>query len=197
MRNENPLTYPGADLEYIAGVFPELQLIESEHLRQKVAEIWIDVWRKSSWSRIEDVPKNPEKIPAHRKLALHSRSVARQAVATAEIIEEFYGITFNRDRLIAAALLHDVSKLLEYEPKNSGLAGKSRHGQLIQHGIYGAFKAWEKGLSDDIVHNIIAHTNNSRTSPDTWEAILVHYVDYLDSDALLFEAGQTLFCDKN
>jgi hypothetical protein len=32
--------------------------------------------------------------------------------------------------------------------------------------------------------------------PSTWEAIIVHYVDYLDSDALLFTHGKKLLLTK-
>lgn len=178
------------DLAHIASALPEVNEIRSERTRRQVLQVWAEIWRESSWRTLQDVPKNPCSV-GDRPLLPHVRSVARQALATAEIIKEFHGISYDRDVLVAASLLHDVSKLVEYEMTDAG-ASPSRRGELIQHGIYGAHVAWVKGMSDEIVHSIIAHTRKSNTLPSTWEAIVVHYVDYLDSDALLWEAGGEL-----
>lgn len=186
--------YAPADLEYVASVFPEVHEISSEELRRRVLEIWVDVWRESAWARIEDAPKNPENV-GDRPLYLHVRSVTQQAIATADIVQRLHGISYDRDLVIAASLLHDVSKLVEYEPSDAG-AVKSRKGKLIQHGVYGAHKAWAHGLPDELVHVIISHTHSSGLKPSTWEGIIVHYVDYLDSDALLKDAGNPLLLGK-
>ncbi len=184
-----------AEIAAIERDLPELQLIRDPKLRKATAEIWAETLRESGWEAIADTPKNPESLPPSRRLLEHTRSVALQALAVAQIVEKLHGIEFNQDELVAAALLHDVSKLLEYGPTNDG-AGKTTTGKRIQHGILGAVKAMEHGLSEDLVHNIIVHTHNSRYLPQTWEAILVHYVDYLDSDALLFAEGRPLLLKK-
>lgn len=183
------------ELSTVSALLPEIDLIENAELRAAVAEIWFETWQDSPWQSLADVPKNSE-LPAHRKLVTHTRSVTRLALASAEIIKEHHGIDFDRDTLVAAAILHDVSKLLENEPEDGGRARKSRLGKLIQHGAFGMHKAWEKNLPLDLVHNILVHTRASRTLPATWEAILVHYVDYLDSDALLFDDGKKLLLTK-
>lgn len=178
------------DQSYVRSVFPEIDEIHSPELRSKVTEIWVEVWKESGWQRIEDVPKNPKNV-AGRPLCGHIRSVTQQALATAEIVRRQHGIEYDRDVLLAASLLHDVSKLVEYEPSGGGASASSR-GQLIQHAVYGAHKAWEKELPDPIVHIIVSHTHSSGKRPSTWECIVVHYVDYLDSDALLWREGQPL-----
>lgn len=188
-------TVQSAECAAIATDLPEVDLIEDIALRHAVCEIWAEALAASNWKSLGDVPKNPETLPETRRLLEHSRSVALQALAVARVVRDVHKIGFDSDTLIAAALLHDVSKLVEYEPTADG-AAKSRRGELIQHGVWGAFKAWEKGLPEDLVHNIIVHTNNSKHAPRTWEAILVHYVDYLDSDALLFAEGRPLLLKK-
>jgi putative nucleotidyltransferase with HDIG domain len=180
----------------IEAILPEVFLIKDEELRRAVIEIWEETLRESNWTDLEDVPKNAE-LPGTRKLAVHTRSVTQMALACATVIQERHEISFDQDKLIAAAILHDVSKLLENEPQEGNVdARKSQFGRLIQHGEFGAHKAWDKHLDIEIVHNILAHTRASRVMPSTWEAIIVHYVDYLDSDALLFTHGKKLLLTK-
>ena len=174
---------------------PELNLIRQSALRQATAEIWAETLAESDWGTLADAPKNPESLPPRRRLLEHSRSVALQALAVAEVIKKIHGIGFNQDELVAAALLHDVSKLLEYGP-GDGVAGKTPVGKKMQHGFLGAMKAVQHGMPDELVHSIIVHTRHSRDMPQTWEAIIVHYVDYLDSDALLFAEGRPLLLKK-
>ncbi len=170
-----------ATADQVATAFPELEEIADVALRDAVISIWLEVLDESNWQRLEDVPKHPLKLPASSTLVTHTRAVTQMAVAIAEVVERVRGIPFDRDELIAGANLHDVSKLLEFEPSATG-GQASRFGHLIQHGFYGAHKMWEKGLPLEMVHNVIAHTLTSRYVPQTWEAVVVHYADYLDSD---------------
>ncbi len=185
-----------ADRAYIRDLFPELKEISDAGLAAEVVEIWAEVWKESPWERIEDAPKNPESIGPERKLLPHVRSVTRQAIDTAKAVEQFHGLKVDMDLLIAGGLLHDVSKLLEYSPTKDG-AAKSQHGKLIQHAMYGVHKAFEHDLPIELVHMISSHTTQSRHHPKTLEAIILHYVDYLDSDVLVWEAGGTLLLSKH
>lgn len=172
-----------ATAEDVLDTFPELRDIADDGLRETVVEIWQEVLDESDWESIADVPKHPYKVPASVRLVEHTRSTTQMAVAVAEVAERVQGIPFDRDLLIAAANLHDVSKLLEFEPSAAG-GQASRFGHLVQHGFYGAHKMWNKGLPLEMVHNVIVHTATSRYLPQTWEAVVVHYVDVLDSKAL-------------
>jgi len=174
--------------------FPELTGIEDDQLREAVVGIWLEVLAESAWERIEDVPKNPLKFPDDRNLVKHTRSVTRMALAIAEIAHEMHGLAYDRDLLIAAANLHDVSKMVEFTPETESRV--SRFGHLIQHGVYGAHKALAKGLPIDVVHNILVHTGGSRYLPQTWEALIVHYADFVDSDGLALDAGSPLLLKK-
>lgn len=169
--------------EDVLATFPELRDIADRALRDAVAEIWLEVLAESGWDALSDVPKHPYKVPSSVKLVEHTRSTTQMAVAVAEVAERIQGIPFDRDLLIAAANLHDVSKLVEFEPSAEG-GRASRFGRLVQHGVYGAHKMWTKGLPLEMVHNVIVHTETSRYQPQTWEAVIVHAVDALDSRAL-------------
>jgi putative nucleotidyltransferase with HDIG domain len=187
-------TYPQDDVEYLISLLPEVNEIASKELRQKVIEIWLDVWRSSDWERIEDVPKALAASP--HKLYKHIQSVTRLALATSEIIERVHGVKFNRDLVVAGSLLHDVSKLRERRLQD-GSVRNTELGSLIQHAVYAAHLAWEKGLTDELVHIIVSHTYLSGHLPVTPEAILVRYVDYLDTDILLQQEGRPLTLGKH
>ena len=182
------------DAAYIRQLFPEVGEIGNAELADKVVEIWVETWHASEWDKIEDAPKNPENV-GDRKLIPHVRAVTREAVDVARSIEEFHGINVDMDLLIAGSLLHDVSKLVEYGPKN-GSAGKTTVGKLVQHGVYGAAKVIEKGLPPELTHMVVSHTTGSNKPPSTLECAILHYVDYADFDALLHAAGQKLLLAK-
>jgi putative nucleotidyltransferase with HDIG domain len=180
------------DVAYVVSLLPEIELIADAELRAHVAEIWVECWRESSWERIEDAPKNPTLSGRPRPLVEHVRAVTQEAVAAADIVEARHDVVANRDTLVAAALLHDVSKLVEYRRDDTGGGASSSFGKLVQHAVYGAHKAIVRGLSDEIVHAIVSHTRRSGVAPRTLEAVILHYVDYLDTDVLLLDCGQEL-----
>ncbi len=179
-------------MEKVRAAFPELELISDAELASAVAEIWAEVWSESSWAELEDAPKNPYTVNCRHSTVPHTRSVTRQALAIAAIIEELHGLTCDRDIILASCLLHDVSKLLEFEPASEGCGQNARFGELIQHAVYGMHKAFEHRLPLEIAHIIGSHTTLSRLPPKTLEAIIVHYADFVDTDVLVWEAGGKL-----
>lgn len=183
-------------LEEVLSVFPELAEISDAALRLKVATIWQEVFAESPWKSLNEVPKNPETLPSSRTLVAHTRSVTRQALAIAAIAKEIQGIDYNRDILIASANLHDVSKLVEYEPKDAGSGTLSEFGQKVQHAMFGVHKAFSHGLPLDVIHAIAVHTKHSHDLPRTWEALVVHYADYIDTDGLLMSEGKRISLQK-
>ena len=179
----------------VRDTFPELDEITDTALRDTVVGIWVEAFEDSPWKSLRDVPKNPYAVPTEASLVTHTRSVTRMAMSAAQIAQELHGIPYDHDLLIAAANLHDVSKIREFEPSDSG-GQASPYGRLIQHGFYGAFKAAEKNLPTELVHAIIVHTNSSGYAPQTWESAIVYYVDYLDSDAVNVKYGLALHAKK-
>jgi hypothetical protein len=186
------------NLESIRELLPEIAQIGDDTLRGIVEEIWDQVWQESDWEDLADIPKNPSspaapaRVPNAWTLVTHTRAVAQLAVTSAETIRTLHGIDYDHDSLLALALLHDVSKVVEYEGTKDAIE-KGRMGNLIQHGVYGAFLMWKHGLSHEMVHGVISHTPSSRVLPQTHEALIVRYVDFLDTDAMLLDAGEKLY----
>jgi putative nucleotidyltransferase with HDIG domain len=175
----------------IVELLPEIAWIERSDWREAVIDIWLEVWSESAWADPADCPKSHKQVLDSSNV-LHTRSVTLQALATADVVERLHGERIDRDVLIVAALLHDVSKLVECEPGDVQ-PRTSRVGALLQHGTYAAHKALAHGLPPEIAHVLISHTHQSRTLPATPEAIIIHYVDFLDSDILLLQRGIRLF----
>lgn len=182
-------------VEEILAIFPELDEISDEALRLNVVTIWQEVLAESPWKSLQEVPKNPKTLPPNRTLVDHTRSVTCQALAIAGVAREIHGLDYDRDILIASANLHDVSKLVEYEPKDGG-GGLSEFGEKVQHGMYGVHEAFNHGLPLDVVHAIAVHTKHSHDLPRTWEALIVHYADYIDTDGLLLSEGEPISLQK-
>lgn len=182
---------PESRRQRIRDLLPELELIENTAWREAVIDIWVETWTESSWSDPYDCPKSYKSVPDRSNID-HTRSVTQQALAVLEVAERMYGTQVDRDVLIVSALLHDVSKLIEYEPGPEG-SRASQTGRLVQHGVHAAAKAVAHGLPDEVVHVIVCHTHQSATVPATNEAIIIHYADFLDSDLLLLERQKPLF----
>jgi putative nucleotidyltransferase with HDIG domain len=176
--------------ESIIQALPELALIQNETYRKVVIDIWEEAFVKSGWEKLEDVPKSGD-VKEYSNLQ-HTRSVTLQAVACAEVIEKTYQFKIDKDILVTAALLHDISKVFEYDKEGK----KTKYGKLIQHAVYAAQKAEEHHLPLEVQHLIITHTGLSKIMPQTIEAIILHYVDYLDSDVLLHALNKPLFLKK-
>jgi hypothetical protein len=86
-----------------------------------VIEIWQEMWEMSAWDDPAALPTSSE-IP-YPNLP-HTQCVVAMALSVADAFQKYHGIEVNRDHLIAAAVLQDASKVVEYEP---GPDGKARH----------------------------------------------------------------------
>lgn len=181
----------------VRALLPEIMDIGDTDLRDAVTRIWARAWRSSVWTDLASVPKSPE-LPARRTLVTHTRAVTRIAGHLVDVESELHGVPVDRDQTLAIALLHDVSKVREFEPSGDGTGGArfSRTGRLYQHGFLGGHWMAEEGLSEGLVHGVLAHTPQSAVVPQTQEAVIVHYADFADSDVQLLDAGLTLFCKR-
>ena len=101
----------------IVGVFPEIEQIKDRKLREAVVAIWQELWAQSPWSDFDTVPTSPE-IPYPTRP--HNQCVVAMSLAVADAFERFHGVKIDRDVLIAAAVLQDASKVVEYRPGPDG-----------------------------------------------------------------------------
>jgi hypothetical protein len=153
-----------------------LALISDEPLRAGVEAVWQELWQASPFEKIEDVPSSTEIPYPH---VPHNRAVVALALAAADVFERFHRVVVNRDLLIAAALLQDVSKLVEYQPEPGG-AGLTAIGRGYPHAFWAAHVALQHGLPDAVCQVILAHTPNSPKFPESLEGKILYYVDQLD-----------------
>jgi hypothetical protein len=157
-------------------MFPEVDEIADVELRRGVIEVWEELWAMSSYSDIDTVPISPE-IPIPTKP--HNQCVLRMAIAVANELERFHGVKVNRDHLIAAAILQDASKVVEYETKD-GVVAHSEIGRQYPHSFYAAHFAVLKGIPAPIVHVLLTHSPQAPRFPSTLEGKILYYVDQID-----------------
>jgi hypothetical protein len=162
----------------VARLVPEIAMISDPALRDAVVAIWLQLWERSEYEQLEQVPVSL-KIPYPQ--LRHTQAVIRMALAVADVAADVHGTVVNRDVLIAGAMLMDVSKLVEYRP---GADDNERTplGNLLPHGTATATLALDAGLPLEAVHIVMAHSPNGGKAPATVEAHLLDWLDQLDID---------------
>lgn len=161
--------------KYIEKIFPEINEIVDKQLRHGVVRAWLLAMERGGWRRIDDVPFTLL-TKTKRTLIQHTRIVTKMAIAIASVRQDL-----NRDILIAAGLLHDVGKLLEYSRKGKAIV-KSKFGKLVRHPVSGYGLALDVGLPLDVAHIIAAHSKEGDCVARSREAIVIHHCDFIDFD---------------
>lgn len=174
---------------------PDLERIRDAELRGRVAATWEAAVATSAWR------EDPARLPfdpgaPDEPLLEHVRRVVEAALVLAPIAEAALGRPLNRDLLLAACLLHDVDKVLLFEPDEDGRIRPSPTGRRLGHGVTGAMLCREHGLPDDVVHLVLTHTIDSRLAPEPPEGVVLHYADLFAADAALLAAGAELFMNR-
>ena len=161
----------------MAALFPEISVISDARLRESVEAVWQELWQQSEYAAIGDVPSSPEIPYSH---VVHNRAVLRMALAVADTFESVHGLHVDRDVLLAAGLLQDVSKLVEYAPGG----GLTALGSGYPHAFWAGHVALQHGIPDAVVQIVLTHTPNSSTFPASLEGKILYYVDQLDVIAI-------------
>jgi putative nucleotidyltransferase with HDIG domain len=163
-------------------LWPELDWITSENLREKVARTWVRAFELSPLT-----PGDLERIPftllvpdCPVTFMEHKRCVVHIARKSAETMREFMGrsLPIDLDVVIAGAILADVGKLLEYENVN-GKTCQSRRGELLRHPFTGVALAMECGVPDAVCHVIATHAAEGELVRRSAEATIVHHADFM------------------
>jgi putative nucleotidyltransferase with HDIG domain len=169
-------------LEAARRLWPELDWIEDEKLREQVTNTWARALELSplepeDLNRIPFtllVPNCPTTFMEHKRCVVH---IARKA---AESMDEFMGraLPIDKDTVIAGAILADVGKLLEYENVN-GKTRQSERGEFLRHPFTGVALAMECGVPDRVCHIIAAHAAEGDLVKRSTEAYIVHHADFM------------------
>ena len=134
-------------------LWPELEWIKNEELREKTEKTWALALEKSVLSA-EDLQKIPFTllVPDLKVTFMaHKRAVVHIAKESGKKINEFFkdDLPVNMDVLISGAILADVGKLIEYEMIN-GKAVQGKYGKYLRHPFSGVSLAEENGIPADV-----------------------------------------------
>jgi hypothetical protein len=165
----------------VLGLFPQVRLISDDVLRGAVVATWQDLWAESPWTDIHTVPTS---VAIPYPTIPHNQAILTMALAIADAFEAHHKVVVNRDRLIAAAVLQDASKLVEFAPGPDGVVAPTEIGKTYPHAFWGAHVALRNGVPDDVVHIILTHTPHATKFPRSIEGKILYHVDQIDVIAI-------------
>jgi hypothetical protein len=168
----------------IKKLWPELQWIKDESLREKTAKTW-EIALDRSVLDINDLDVIPFTLLCGPDLRVsfmsHKRCVVHLAKTSGEKINEFFGndLPVNMDVLIAGAILADVGKLLEYDLDAAGKPRQGTYGKYLRHPFSGVALAEECSVPPEVCHIIATHAYEGDLVQRTTEAYIVHHADFM------------------
>jgi hypothetical protein len=163
-------------------LWPELEWIKDQQLREKTAKTWEIALERSSL-KAEDLEKIPFTllVPGVKiSFMEHKRCVVHIARECGLKINKFFGkeLPVDMNVLIAGAILADVGKLLEYEIKD-GKTVQGKYGRYLRHPFSGVSLAEEAGIPAEVLHIIAAHADEGNLVNRSTEAYIVHHADFM------------------
>ena len=180
-----------------------LATVESRPLKRLVELVLAD---QALWERFLSVPAAKKYHHAYlRGLAEHTLSMMELASDMDHYNEQFPGFV-DRDLLVVGTLVHDLGKTREYSYERG--IDITTQGRLVGHIVLGTemlgrfleqVPGFPPELADRLRHLVVSHhgelEKGSPMVPITPEALLLHHIDYLDSElnglALLYERPET------
>jgi hypothetical protein len=169
--------------EKLRELFPEVEEIQDEALREKVLEVWEDALRMGGWEP-EDLMRIPFTLLADNVQIMyleHVRTVCRMCIAMERVLKEAYGdrVRIDHDTLVAGALLADVGKCLEYVRKDGQIV-KGRAGEYLRHPFSGVGLCFKHGIPDAVMHVVATHSKEGDHVKRFAESIIFHHADFTD-----------------
>ena len=176
------------DRDYILRLFPAIVRIKDEGMREKVIQTWLNSWKRSNFSRIEDVHQFE---PARDRITYtnvdHTNQVCQACERMAAILTEILSLKLNLDYLLAGAFLHDVDKMVIFDAQTGGW---TEAGRRTSHAVAGASMARAEGLPSEVAHIIEAHsTKFSPHPPKSIEAVILRHADLIVANAVYMAQG--------
>jgi len=170
--------------EEIRKLWPELEWIGDDDLREKTASTW-EVALERSVLTAGDLNRIPFTLLCGPDLKVsfmdHKRCVVHIARDAGEKMNRFFrdDLPVNMDVLIAGAILADVGKMLEYVLDDQGNAVQGAYGKYLRHPFSGVSLAEECGVPPEVCHIIAAHAHEGDLVSRTTEAYIVHHADFM------------------
>ncbi len=178
--------------ETLVQLIPEFDLFEDAELRERTLRTWETALEEGGWTP-EALTRLPFTLlidPCPASFITHVRAVTLTALRSATVFEELYGeaLPIHRDHLLAGGLLHDIGKLLEYEPGDDGGTIQSPGGKLLRHPFTGMELAARHGLPVEVQHLIATHAGEGDKAQRTTEATILNHADFMNFHSLLRKA---------
>ncbi len=171
-------------MENIYELWPELDWILNEDLRNKTAKTWQLALEKSVLTG-DDLKRIPFTLLCGPDLKVsfmdHKRAVVHIVRDSGNKVIEFFKdeLPVDMDVLIAGAILADVGKLLEYVLDENGNAVQGDYGKYLRHPFSGVSLAEKCGVPPEVCHIIATHAGEGDMVKRTTEAYLVHHADFM------------------
>lgn len=168
----------------VYNLWPELDWISNEELRDKSAKVWETALERSVLDAA-DLQTIPFTLLCGPDLKVsfmaHKRCVVHVALESGKKMNDFFKeeLPVDMDILISGAILADVGKLLEYIKDSEGRAVQGTYGKYLRHPFSGVSLAEECGLPPEVCHIIAAHAGEGDHIKRTTEAYIVHHADFM------------------
>lgn len=162
--------------------YPQISDIADTFLRRTVIEVLDELWRMSAWQSLEEVPVSAD-IPYPD--LLHAQCVMELSLSIADAFARHHGIQVNRDHLIAAGVLQNASKLVEYAPGTGDETLVSTEiGKWLPQAFWCAHTSAARALPLPVIHAVLSRSSGSAQLPQTLEGKILYYADQLDVTAI-------------
>jgi len=164
-------------------LWPELQWIQCNDLREKTAATWELALQKSVLTT-DDLKTIPFTLLCGPDLKVsfmdHKRAVVHIAYDAGKKMNAFFKdeLPVNMDVLVAGAILADVGKLLEYELKDRKSI-QGNYGKYLRHPFSGVSLAEQCGVPAEVCHIIATHAGEGNMVKRSVEAYVVHHADFM------------------
>lgn len=170
------------DNNYLERLFPAFLEIGDRELRERSERAMAMAMEQGGWNEanLAAAPVTLSWKGCDVGWIEHVADVTQMCILEFDQMKKYYlrhSIPFDRDVVVAGALLHDIGKLTEFVPDGNGGAVHSENFQLMRHPLSGALIAGRAGLPDSIVHLIATHSFEGERSYQTLESDFVRTVD--------------------
>jgi len=171
--------------DQIVKLFPELEEIRDQTLRDKVIAVWVESITRGGWTtaELEAIPFTLLAGKIEMKFVEHVRSCVQMCLAIEKVLKRIWAerVPINHDHLVAGALLADVGKPLEYDRKDGKLI-KGHYGDMLRHPFSGVGLCYKHGLPPEVMHIVATHSKEGDHVQRTIESIIFHHADFVDFD---------------
>lgn len=170
------------NLEQVYSLWPELDWIGNQALREKTASTWALALSNSALTaeELKSIPFTLLIEDPGVSFMEHKRCVVHMARDCGNQIRTHLGTSLpvDMDVLIAGAILADVGKLLEYEKKDGRIVQGS-YGKYLRHPFSGVSLAEACGVPPEVCHIVAAHAGEGDLVKRSVEAYIVHHADFM------------------